>query len=204
MKTDPALNELENLFLALADKTRLRLLNLMAKDEICVCFLVETLGESQPKISRHLAYLRNSGLVTARREGKWMHYGIRWPKNELAAEVLSGTLRWLGEQKNMQGDSKKLSDVCCSPQALVTLARAPKPAIFSDALIAASGKGKKKKTRAAANLSRGTAVAAEEFEEIDFDRPSAPDYETQYEEDLYEAPVYSRPQFTEELDDFLL
>ena len=67
---------METLFLALADKTRLRLLNLMREDEICVCYFTEALGESQPKISRHLAYLRNAGIVSARREGKWMNYKI--------------------------------------------------------------------------------------------------------------------------------
>ena len=65
---------LEPLFRALADETRLRLLNLIADREICVCYFVEILGLSQPKISRHLAYLRNAGIVSARRDGKWMHY----------------------------------------------------------------------------------------------------------------------------------
>ena len=67
---------LAGLFAALADTTRLRLLNLMAGREVCVCHFVEILGQSQPKISRHLAYLPNAGIVAARREGKWMHYSI--------------------------------------------------------------------------------------------------------------------------------
>ncbi|MCV4655760.1 metalloregulator ArsR/SmtB family transcription factor, partial [Escherichia coli] len=71
---DSRLEKLEKLFLALSDRTRLRLLNLMRNGEICVCFFTEVLGESQPKVSRHLAYLRNAGLVKARREGKWVHY----------------------------------------------------------------------------------------------------------------------------------
>ena len=65
-----------SLFLALGDRTRLRLLNLMRDREICVSSFTGTLGHSQPLISRHLAYLRNSGIVEARREGKWMHYSI--------------------------------------------------------------------------------------------------------------------------------
>ena len=60
---------LASLFAALADATRLRLLNLMAGREVCVCYFVEILGQSQPKISRHLAYLRRAGIVSARREG---------------------------------------------------------------------------------------------------------------------------------------
>ncbi len=69
MSDDNFLKEMETFFLALADKTRLRILNLMRESEICVCFFTEVLGESQPKISRHLAYLRGAGFVSARREG---------------------------------------------------------------------------------------------------------------------------------------
>jgi ArsR family transcriptional regulator len=58
------------LFAALADPTRLRLLNLMDRRELCVCYFVEILRQSQPKISRHLAYLRKAGIMSARREGK--------------------------------------------------------------------------------------------------------------------------------------
>src|ERR1700739_2123159 len=68
------------LFRALADATRLRLLNLIADREICVCYFVEILRISQPKISRHLAYLRRAGIIEARREGKWMHYRLTMPK----------------------------------------------------------------------------------------------------------------------------
>ena len=68
--------DMERFFTALSDRTRLRLLNLMGEDEVCVCFFVEVLGEPQPKISRHLAYLRQAGVVAARREGKWMNYRI--------------------------------------------------------------------------------------------------------------------------------
>jgi DNA-binding transcriptional ArsR family regulator len=67
---------LENLFLGLADKTRLRLLGLMAEGPVAVGHLVSETGESQPKISRHLAYLRNAGLVDTTRDGKWIYYGL--------------------------------------------------------------------------------------------------------------------------------
>jgi len=69
-------SELERLFLGLADKTRLRLLGLMANGPVSVGQLVSWTGESQPKISRHLAYLRNAGLVEASRDGKWVYYGL--------------------------------------------------------------------------------------------------------------------------------
>jgi ArsR family transcriptional regulator, arsenate/arsenite/antimonite-responsive transcriptional repressor len=127
------LSEMETLFLALADKTRLRLLNLMSEDEICVCYFTEVLGESQPKVSRHLAYLRNAGIVATRREGKWMHYSIEIPENPYAARVLQDTLGWLKAQDNMQEDLKKLKVVCCSVNVPVTIARAPTPKIFAEA-----------------------------------------------------------------------
>ena len=123
---------METLFLALADKTRLRLLNLMREDEICVCYFTEVLGESQPKVSRHLAYLRNSGIVSPRRVGKWMHYSIEMPKNPYAAQVLRDTLEWLKAQDNMLEDLKKLEIVCCSIDVPVTIARAPIPKTFAE------------------------------------------------------------------------
>lgn len=116
--------------MALADKTRLRLLNLMREDEICVCFFSEVLEESQPKISRHLAYLRNAGIVEARRDGKWMHYRIIKPENPFAAQVLEDTLRWLDSQAEMQKDYQKLAVARCAPTAPVTIMRAPKPNTF--------------------------------------------------------------------------
>jgi DNA-binding transcriptional ArsR family regulator len=70
--------ELETLFLALGDKTRLKLLALMADGPVAVGFLADRLDESQPKVSRHLAYLRNAGVVSTRRDGKWIYYGINY------------------------------------------------------------------------------------------------------------------------------
>src|ERR1035437_7179452 len=79
---------IERFFQALGDNTRLRLLNLMGEQEICVCYFVEILEQGQPKISRHLAYLRRAGIVEARRDGKWMHYRIVMPPNIGAARTL--------------------------------------------------------------------------------------------------------------------
>jgi ArsR family transcriptional regulator, arsenate/arsenite/antimonite-responsive transcriptional repressor len=122
--------EMENLFLALADKTRLRLLNLMREDEICVCYFTEVLGESQPKISRHLAYLRKARIVSARREGKWMNYKIAAPGNPFAARILRDTLDWLRTQDDMREDYEKLVAVCCSVEVPATIIRAPTPKTF--------------------------------------------------------------------------
>ena len=86
------LTELENLFLALSDKTRLRLLSLMVNGEVSVGFLANQLCESQPKISRHLAYLRNADLVSARRDGKWIYYNIQKPADIAVERVLNAAL----------------------------------------------------------------------------------------------------------------
>ena len=117
----------ERFFQALGDNTRLRLLNLMGEQEICVCYLVEILGQSQPKISRHLAYLRRAGIVAARREGKWMHYRIVMPPEIGAAQVLRQTLAWLREDRKMQADRARLSKACCSPKKFAALEGAPAP-----------------------------------------------------------------------------
>src|SRR5580765_8088875 len=93
---------LDFLFRALADPTRLRLLNLIADREICVCYFVEILNISQPKVSRHLAYLRRAGIVAARREGKWMHYRLVMPKDQAAASILGETLKHLKQKPEMR------------------------------------------------------------------------------------------------------
>jgi ArsR family transcriptional regulator, arsenate/arsenite/antimonite-responsive transcriptional repressor len=118
---------MERLFASLADRTRLRLLNLMGEQEVCVCYFVEVLESPQPTISRHLAYLRRNGLVTARRQGKWMHYRIAVPENPLARQVLKDTLSWLAEDKDMQRDRARMGRACCQPQKFVALAGAPLP-----------------------------------------------------------------------------
>ena len=93
MSRTPKPFDLVRLFSALADPTRLRLLNLMNGREVCVCYFVEILKQGQPKISRHLAYLRRAGIVEARREGKWMHYRIERPNDTRAASILDATLK---------------------------------------------------------------------------------------------------------------
>lgn len=119
---DPA-----HLFAALADRTRLRLLNLMAGREVCVCYFVEVLRQGQPKISRHLAYLRRAGIVNARRDGKWMHYSIARPEDPAAAAILDTALASLKSDRQMEMDLARLGQACCAPQRFVTLQGAPQP-----------------------------------------------------------------------------
>jgi ArsR family transcriptional regulator len=123
----------ERFFQALGDSTRLRLLNLMGEQEICVCYFVEILGGPQPKISRHLAYLRSAGIVAARREGKWMHYRIVMPPHIGAALILKETLGWLKEERGMQADRARLTKACCSPAKYPQLDGAPLPTTLQEA-----------------------------------------------------------------------
>lgn len=127
MKRETSPFNMERFFQALGDNTRLRLLNLMGDQEICVCYFVEILEQGQPKISRHLAYLRRAGIVAARRDGKWMHYRIVMPPNIGAVQVLRQTLAWLKEDRTMQADRARLSKACCSPAKFAALQGAPLP-----------------------------------------------------------------------------
>jgi ArsR family transcriptional regulator len=115
------------LFRALADRTRLRLLNLIADKEICVCYFVEILRISQPKISRHLAYLRRAGIVAARRQGRWMHYRLLAPRDSVASAILQETLAHLRQIPEMQEDLAKLETSCCSPVSTRRPLQAPQP-----------------------------------------------------------------------------
>src|SRR2546423_15637663 len=122
---------METFFKALADRTRLRLLHLMGDEELCVCFFVEVLKTNQPKISRHLAYLRRAGLVGARREGKWMHYRVSVPPDAHAARIFAEVRAWLREDREMQRDRERMRQLCCAPRPPVQLQRAPRPASFA-------------------------------------------------------------------------
>jgi ArsR family transcriptional regulator len=129
---------LDHLFRALADPTRLRLLNLIGDREICVCYFVEILGTSQPKVSRHLAYLRKAGIVASRREGKWIHYRLQMPKDEAAAGVLLETLKHLRGKPEMQRDIARLSSACCRPEKFDLLQGAPQPQAIGPSLTSTS------------------------------------------------------------------
>lgn len=120
---------LESFFSALADNTRRRILNLIGEDEVCVCYLVEVIGTNQPKISRHLAVLKEAGLVTVRRDWKWSHYRISQLADHQAAKVLSEVLELLKNDPEMQIDKKQLKNLCCAPSAKqpISIQGAPKP-----------------------------------------------------------------------------
>ncbi len=125
---------IELLFRALADRTRLRLLNLIGDKEICVCYLIEILGMSQPKISRHLAYLRRAGIAASRRQGRWIHYRLLMPQDAVASAILSETLAHLRQLPDMQADLARLATNCCAAGTVVRLGRPPLPLDLPNAL----------------------------------------------------------------------
>ena len=126
-----AVDELENLFKALADKTRLRILALLGNNEVCVCHLHDSLGLPQPTVSRHLAYLRRSGLVEARRDGVWMHYQVSRSLSAVSQGVVAAAVDALQRLPATTQDRKQFrrsfgqlyvldspaGGACCAPRA---------------------------------------------------------------------------------------
>jgi ArsR family transcriptional regulator, arsenate/arsenite/antimonite-responsive transcriptional repressor len=109
--------ELERLFRALADSTRLRILGLLLTGEVCVCHIHETLKIPQPKASRHLAYLRRAGLVETRRDGLWIHYRLAQfpdPVVEAIAEAVRHSLTHVEQVRHDAGRLGKKTG-CCLP-----------------------------------------------------------------------------------------
>jgi ArsR family transcriptional regulator, arsenate/arsenite/antimonite-responsive transcriptional repressor len=130
-KARAAIDELENVFKALADKTRLRILALLGNNEVCVCHIHDSLGLPQPTVSRHLAYLRKSGLVAARRDGVWMHYQISRALSPLARGIVGAAVDALQRVPATNQDRKQFQrsfgqlyvldtpagGACCAPRA---------------------------------------------------------------------------------------
>lgn len=96
------------LFKAFADPTRLRLLNLLRAGEVCVCDLVAVIDAPQPKISRHLAYLRRAGLVQVRRQGLWMYYRLAEPRTDLHRKLIDCVGSCLGDLAQFKKDLASL------------------------------------------------------------------------------------------------
>src|SRR4051812_5239301 len=131
MKPRPAVDELEHVFKALADKTRLRILSLLGKNEVCVCHLHDSLGLPQPTVSRHLAYLRKSGLVAVRRDGVWMHYQVSRSLSPVIQGIVATAVEALQQLPATNQDRKQFQrsfgqlyvldssagGACCAPRA---------------------------------------------------------------------------------------
>src|SRR5687767_3514532 len=103
----PAIDQLEVVFKALADRTRLRILALLGNNEVCVCHIHDSLGLPQPTVSRHLAYLRRSGLVAVRRDGVWMHYQLARSLDPLVRDVVGAAIDALKHTPDTAQDRKQ-------------------------------------------------------------------------------------------------
>ena len=130
-KPRPAIDQLEVVFKALADKTRLRILGLLGNNEVCVCHIHDTLALPQPTVSRHLAYLRRSGLVDTRRDGVWMHYQVSRSLDPTIRSVVTAAVDALKKVPAATQDRKQFQrsfgqlyvldspagGSCCAPRA---------------------------------------------------------------------------------------
>jgi ArsR family transcriptional regulator len=104
------------MFRAFSDRTRLRILHLLRTGEQCVCDLVRVLAVPQPKVSRHLAYLKRAGLVTSRKDGLWMYYKLAPAKNEFHRKLMDCLSCCFVEVPELERDAKRLvaeKSKCC-------------------------------------------------------------------------------------------
>jgi ArsR family transcriptional regulator len=129
-KAPAAIETLELVFKALGDKTRLRILALLGRNEVCVCHIHDSLGLPQPTVSRHLAYLRRSGIVAARRDGIWMHYQVSPALDPLIQSAVGVAIAALGQVPATVSDRRQFKrafgplfvrnsragGACCAPR----------------------------------------------------------------------------------------
>jgi ArsR family transcriptional regulator len=130
VNTAAPIDKLEEAFKALADRTRLRILALLGNNEVCVCHIHDSLGLPQPTVSRHLAYLRRSGLVAARRDGVWMHYRVSTTLEPAVQQVVNAAVHALSDGPTTSKDRRQFQrsfgqlyvmnsgngGSCCSPR----------------------------------------------------------------------------------------
>lgn len=102
------MENLERLFKGLSDQTRLRILNLLLHGELCVCDIQYVLDSAQPNVSRHLTYLKNSGLVLDRREGTRIYYRLAQPNDAVHKRLFSCLRDILGTSDVFVEDSRRL------------------------------------------------------------------------------------------------
>jgi ArsR family transcriptional regulator, arsenate/arsenite/antimonite-responsive transcriptional repressor len=112
---DTRLSTVETLFKALADGTRLRILGLLLAGEVCVCDIHDSLGLPQPKVSRHLAYLRRAGLVETRRNGLWVHYRIATLDDPVMQTLLDAVGHAISHLDSGTRDRKRLARIADTP-----------------------------------------------------------------------------------------
>ena len=120
MATTAKTDRVDVMFRAFSDRTRLRILNLLRGGETCVCDLVAVLGLPQPKVSRHLAYLRRARLVVGRKDGLWMYYGLTPADTEFHKSLLNCLSCCFRSVPELKRDAERLgrslgrSTDCCA------------------------------------------------------------------------------------------
>jgi len=103
------MQELLKIFRALSDETRLRILKLLQKKELCVCEIMQALEISQTRASRNLGILKNAGLVCDRREGLWVHYSLNRQKKNTYQQAINTLInKWLNNEETIVKDAKRL------------------------------------------------------------------------------------------------
>ncbi len=104
-----------DLFKALSDETRLRIVVLLSKNELCVCQIEEALKLSQVKVSRHLTVLRHAGLVKCRRDGTWIYYSLAEPKNKIEENLYDCFKKYLLKEKFFSSDILNMQECISKP-----------------------------------------------------------------------------------------
>jgi ArsR family transcriptional regulator len=113
---DKDLQSVDQVFKALADPTRIRILGLLSAGEICVCHIHESLKLPQSLVSRHLAYLRRAGIVETRKDGLWVHYRMASRPDAVTRTLLDAVRRCVGLLSTVAKDGKRLEKRtgCCT------------------------------------------------------------------------------------------
>lgn len=137
------MDDITQIYKALSEEMRLRIVMLLTQGELCVCDIMAVLDEPQSKVSRHLTYLKYSGLVQSRRVGKWMHYFVREPLDELRSAHLELLKKELSLREWAQADAKKMREV----QVLKLCANSPSHKTYQKAGMATKKKGAKGKQK---------------------------------------------------------
>jgi ArsR family transcriptional regulator len=137
--------DIAQIYKALSEQMRLRMLMLLTQGELCVCDLMAVLEEPQSKVSRHLAYLKHSGLIQSKRVGTWMHYFLRDPLEELTGAHLEFLKKELSRLDWAKADAEKLLEVQAEKLCENSTGSRPGPKVKTAAHKKQASKKRKKK-----------------------------------------------------------
>ena len=116
---DKQLHAMDRVLKALADPTRLRIVGLLQRDAVCVCHIHDSLKISQPKASRHLAYLRRAGVVASEKRGLWVYYRLAPQPTPGVQAVLDAAIQSTSDLAVSTQDARRLErEIACAPEAV--------------------------------------------------------------------------------------